>query len=147
MSNPTILKCFRPEAQKHYLREISIAFGHQHHNLPACLDTFYDAENYACMVYEYLEAGNLRDKLNEEGRLSVGQTVQCLQDILQALAYLHTQKIIHCDLKPENVLLRQGAERLEFVLADLGAAAYLREAQESRHTTASPGLCGTGAAV
>jgi len=134
-----VLKCFKADAQKHYLREISVAFGHQHPNLLACLDTFYDDGKNACIVYEYLEAGSLRDKLNEQGCLSIEQCLSCLCDLLQALSYLHDKKIIHCDIKPENVLLRrQTNEKFQYILGDLGAAANLREAQESQHTTASP---------
>lgn len=134
-----VLKCFKPDAQNHYLREISVAFGHQHPNILTCLDTFYDEGKNACIVYEYLVAGSLRDKLNDQGRLSVEQTVRCLRDLLQALSYLHSQNIIHCDIKPENVLLRRQAnDTFQYILGDLGAAANLREAQESHHTTASP---------
>ncbi len=134
-----VLKCFKTDAQKHYLREVSIAFGHQHPNLLACLDTFYNADNNACIVYEYLPEGSLRDKLNQQTRLSIKQSEQCLHDLLRALSYLHEKKIIHCDIKPENILLRpQGKATFQYILGDLGAAANLREAQESQHTTGSP---------
>jgi len=133
-----ILKCFSPTVQGAYLREMAAAFGIQHPNVNRCVDTFYLADGRTCMVYEYIAGGTLRDWLTTYGALSSAQIIRCLIDLLQALQHLHGLKIIHCDLKPENVLIQSPASgQLQFILSDLGAAAFVREAQEGQHTTGS----------
>jgi serine/threonine-protein kinase len=135
-----ILKCFPPERQDAFLREMSAAFGIEHPNINNCLDTLYlEAENRSCMVYEFIPGGSLRGYLQEHGALPSEEVFQCLKDILKALEYVHHKGFIHCDLKPENILLREQASgEIQYILADLGAAASIREAHEGTHTMSSP---------
>lgn len=57
--------------------------------------------------------------------------VQVLIEVAQAIQYLHSKKLIHCDIKPENVLLKSDSSKsiLGFVtkLSDFGLAKLLRE--------------------
>ncbi len=135
-----ILKCFPARQQQLYLREMAAAFGISHPNINRCLDTFYQDDGRPCMVYEYIAGGNLRGWLEQHGALDDDTVLSCLRDVLEALQHLHGLGMIHCDIKPENVLVRldDAGHPASFVLADLGAAAPLREARESHHTTASP---------
>lgn len=43
--------------------------------------------------------------LDDEGELSEPQAKICMQEILQALRYLHSKSIAHLDLKPQNILM------------------------------------------
>jgi hypothetical protein len=75
-------------------------------------------------VMEYLPGGSLSDRL--EGRsLGVKETVAVFREVGEALVYLHGKAILHCDLKPANVLLD---ERNQIRLADFGQARLSSEA-------------------
>jgi len=69
-------------------------------------------------VMEYLSGGSLADRLS--GRtLPVRDTVSVVREVAEALVYLHGKAILHCDLKPANVLLD---DRGQIRLADFGQA-------------------------
>lgn len=55
---------------------------------------------------------------------------QVLIEVAQSVQHLHAMKLLHCDIKPENVLLKSdGSKALGFVtkLSDFGLAKLLRE--------------------
>jgi len=134
-----ILKCFASQQRGAYLREMAASFGLSHPNIARCLDTFYLADGSGWMVYQFLPDGTLRDLLQAQGRPELKLVLKCLRDLLNALGYLHRLGLIHCDVKPENLLVRRAPGALaDFVLGDLGAASFVREAYEGRHTTGSP---------
>jgi serine/threonine protein kinase len=134
-----VIKCFKPSAKGAYLREIAAAFDLNHPNLVLCLNTFYRQDGVPCIVYEYLSGGSLMDLLANQQRIGLASSIACLKDMLGVLAYLHSGNRIHCDLKPENILLRPKPNGdYDFVLIDLGAACFLREAQQGRHITGTP---------
>ncbi len=134
-----VIKQFNSEGKSGYLREMASAFGLVHPNLAHCLDTFYSGNGQACMVYEYISGGNLQQCLKDKGSFDLRSTINCLRDILQALIHLHNLDRVHCDIKPENIFLRPTNDGdHEYVLGDLGAACFIREAREGRHSTGSP---------
>jgi hypothetical protein len=69
-------------------------------------------------VMEFLSGGSLADRLR--GRtLPVRDAVAVVREVAEALVYLHGKAILHCDLKPGNVLLD---DRGQIRLADFGQA-------------------------
>jgi serine/threonine protein kinase len=138
-ANEIVLKFFDPAAQSGYLREMAAAFGIEHPNLPRCLDTFHLPDGRACMVYEFVSGGTLTRWLGDHQRADPEVLFACLRDILNALDYLHGLGRIHCDIKPDNVFLKPTAAGLpQFILADLGAVCFVREARELRHKVGTP---------
>ena len=134
-----VFKCFDSSRHGYYLREIAAAFGLDHRNLVNCQDTFYLVDGRACMVYDYIPGGTLAERLKSQRVFDLESILQCLRELLEVLLYLHGSGRIHCDIKPENVFIRPLANGgCEFVLGDLGAACFLRQAQEGQHTMASP---------
>lgn len=49
--------------------------------------------------------GELQAILDEDGSLTEVQAQMCMREILNALQYLHSKRIAHLDLKPQNILL------------------------------------------
>ncbi len=75
-------------------------------------------------VMEFLSGGSLADRLS--GRtLPVRDAVAVVREVAEALVYLHGKAILHCDLKPANVLLD---DRGQIRLADFGQARLSSEA-------------------
>ncbi|MBZ4193515.1 MAG: protein kinase [Candidatus Contendobacter sp.] len=72
-------------------------------------------------LLEYAEHGSLRDWLTQ-GPLTEAQTWEMLIELSTALATLHECHTLHCDLKPENVLIRR-RQPLQLALTDFGGAA------------------------
>lgn len=85
------------------------------------------------MLFEYLAGGELFSRLRREGRFSVDVTLLYSSEILLALQFLHLNKIVYRDLKPENLLIDNTGH---IKLADFGFAKIL---EDERTFT----LCGT----
>jgi serine/threonine-protein kinase len=69
-------------------------------------------------VMPYLKEGSLRDLLNEKKRLPVNEALSIVSDVAEALESAHEGGLVHCDIKPENILMSAG----HAVLADFGIA-------------------------
>lgn len=75
------------------------------------------------LVMDYVEGGSLRQLITENGALSVEMTIRMGLQILDAFRLIHTQGIVHRDVKPENILYHKLASgELHFLLTDFGVA-------------------------
>ena len=92
------------------------------------------------MVMELLEGDSLRTRLNDyrarDERMPLGDVARILLDVLEGLAYAHSEGMIHRDVKPANILL---SKRGRPVLTDFGIAQIVGG---TRHTV-SGALMGT----
>jgi serine/threonine protein kinase len=68
------------------------------------LDVGWDAEP-PYYVMEYIEQGSLDDLARQQGTLEVPQAVELVREIAVGLAHAHGKGVVHCDLKPANILL------------------------------------------
>lgn len=69
-------------------------------------------------VMDFAEQGSLSARL-KQGSIRIGEAVEMFRQIAQALAYVHAKGILHCDLKPGNILLDATGRAL---VADFGQA-------------------------
>jgi serine/threonine protein kinase len=70
------------------------------------------------LVFEYVEGLTLAERLDEDGRCTPGDVVRLGMQLAAMLHYLHGQGVVHCDLKPTNVVLRDGrAVLIDFDIA------------------------------
>lgn len=92
-----------------------------------------------CVVVEYLPGGTLKTFLirNKRKKLAFKVVIQIALDLARGLSYLHSKKIVHRDVKTENMLI--DANR-SLKIADFGVARV--EAQNPRDMTGETGTLG-----
>lgn len=104
-----------------YLTEAALAGKLNHPHVVAIYDAVNDAEQ-SYIVMEYVPGGTLEQYCQFDTLLPVEQLVTLVFKASLALAYAQQQGIIHCDIKPGNLLLAEGDE---IKISDFGAAHYL----------------------
>ena len=77
-----------------------------------------------------------------KGRLSERVTKFLATQILMALKYLHSKSVVHCDLKPENVLLATNSYFPLIKLCDFGFARLIGEKSFRRSIVGTPAYLG-----
>ncbi|MGH9106295.1 MAG: serine/threonine-protein kinase [Acidimicrobiales bacterium] len=93
------------------------------------------------IVMELVPGETLRDLLRRERVLTPELALAIACQVVEALAHAHTHGLVHRDVKPANVLLRdEGAEMFRVKVADFGIA---KAAAEAGDLTASGTLLGT----
>lgn len=78
-------------------------------------------ENKIVIDMEYVRGQNLQELLRGEGILSIDRALDITDQVLDALAYAHSQQTVHRDIKPANILIgRDGVVKLvDFGLAEI----------------------------
>ncbi|KAI4326701.1 hypothetical protein MLD38_031988 [Melastoma candidum] len=96
-------------------------------------------KNVCCVVVEYLPGGTLKSYLikNRRRKLAFKVVVQIALDLARGLSYLHSQKIVHRDVKTENMLLDKNRT---LKIADFGVARV--EASNPNDMTGETGTLG-----
>ncbi|MGI6643866.1 MAG: Stk1 family PASTA domain-containing Ser/Thr kinase [Bacillota bacterium] len=121
------LKVLRPEMSEddefisRFRREAQSVASLSHPNIVSIYDVGEDSGLYF-IIMELVEGETLRDMLRARGRLSVPEALQITSKICQGLAHAHARRIIHRDIKPQNILITpQG----DVKVADFGIARAL----------------------
>jgi eukaryotic-like serine/threonine-protein kinase len=100
-----------------FLREIRIAAGLSHPHIVPLIDSG-ESEGRLFYVSTYVSGGSLRDRLNGERTLALGDALRVTHQVGSALESAHRNGYVHRDVKPENILLSDG----HALLADFGVA-------------------------
>ncbi|XAR55592.1 Non-specific serine/threonine protein kinase [Bertholletia excelsa] len=123
------------QGKKEFCTEIAI-IGNIHHLNLVKLRGFCAQGKERLLVYEYMNRGSLDRTLFGNGPvLEWQERVDIALGTARGLAYLHSgcqQKIIHCDVKPENILLHDHSQPK---LSDFGLSKLLSPEQSSLFTT------------
>lgn len=110
--DPHIFKRFQREAQA--LKRL------EHPNIVRFFGLFRDG-NTTFLLEQFVDGITLRELLRKQGRLSREQVLVVLRGVSAALTYAHQNNVVHCDIKPENVMLDEGGQ---IYLTDFGIARH-----------------------
>jgi serine/threonine protein kinase len=122
------------DEQEDFFREARILAELQHpHILPLIDVNIYEGLPY--IITEFATHGSLRNRLNHQATspLPSSEALSILRQVGEALHFAHQHNIVHCDVKPENILF---TARNEAVMADFDIARVLNRANSAVH---SPG--------
>ncbi len=126
--HPHLAGAEQKDALARFFHEARVMASLRHPNVVAVLDL---DEASRRIVMELAAGGTLRDVLRERGKRSVRRAIERHGQVLSALAAAHRRGIVHCDLKPGNLMFRRDADLpgVEVMLGDFGVA-HLPEASE-----------------
>ena len=85
-------------------REIQLAAKLQHPHIVPLLTAGAQGD-LLYYVMPFIKGESLRAKLAREGELPVGEAARILRDVSDALAYAHSEGVVHRDIKPDNVMI------------------------------------------
>ena len=118
-----------------FLAEIRVTAALQHPNILPLYDSG-EADGLLYYVMPLIEGESLRDRLDREKQLPVGEALAIIRTVAGALDFAHARSVVHRDIKPENILLQHG----QALVADFGIALAATVAGGSRLTEAGISL-------
>uniref|UniRef100_A0A4W3GVD1 Serine/threonine-protein kinase n=1 Tax=Callorhinchus milii TaxID=7868 RepID=A0A4W3GVD1_CALMI len=128
-----------PTKQESQLRNEVAILQNLHHPGVVNLECMFETPERVFVVMEKLHGDMLEMILSsEKGRLPERITKFLITQILVALRHLHFKNIVHCDLKPENVLLASADPLPQVKLCDFGFARIIGEKSFRRSVVGTP---------
>ena len=113
-----------------FIREARTIASLSHPHIIRVLD-FGQEDNIPYLVMEYAPNGTLRQLFPKGTRLPVATILPYVRQVAEALDYAHQRRLIHRDVKPENMLL---GPNMDVLLSDFGIALITQTTREqSRH--------------
>ena len=125
--DPSIFKRFRREAAA--LKKLA------HPNIVPFYG-LYQTADFAFLLEGYVDGPTLKEVLKRKGRLTPDEALTVLKGVSAALNYAHAHGVVHCDIKPGNVMIDSGGR---VYLTDFGIARH------AESVTATVGVAGTPA--
>lgn len=124
--------------RRRFVREAKNLSKLRHPNIVNVLEAF-EANNTCYYVMEYMEDGSLDELIAKRHGLSEEETVKYSLQIASALAFMHSNKMLHLDLKPKNIMMNND----NAVLIDFGLSKqYDRNGEPESSTTVGAGTPG-----
>ncbi|NJP09232.1 MAG: serine/threonine protein kinase [Leptolyngbyaceae cyanobacterium RU_5_1] len=121
-----------------FLRELRFLLSLQHDHIVTC-QALEQTRTGRYLVMDYCEGGTLRSLLDEDVRLHPIQGLKLVMQVLVGLEHAHQQGIVHCDVKPENILLTVSPEGWIARISDFGIARLNLELSKAKFSnTGSP---------
>ena len=124
LNRPVAIKVLSPElaatspARKRFVREAQAAAAIRHEHVVAIHDV--GKEPIPFLVMEYIAGQTLQQHLDTKGPLDTAEVVRIGRQIALGMQAAHAIGLVHRDIKPGNVLVESGSERVK--LTDFGLA-------------------------
>lgn len=130
------------ETEKEYVKKLTAEFcisSTLHHpNIVETVDLIQDENQHWCEVMEFCPGGDLYAAI-KKGGMSPSEVECCFKQMLNGVAYLHSQGVAHRDIKPENLFFDTKGH---LKIGDYGASTVYRLPWEAT-VHMSTGLCGS----
>ena len=117
-----------------FRQEAQAAAKLSHPNIVNIYDVGYD-ENVHFIVMEFVRGETLKEYIEKHGHLPINTSIQIAFDIGEALENAHANGIVHCDIKPHNILV---TETGRIKVADFGPGCEFRRKQRPHRPRFSP---------
>ena len=150
IDRPVALKLLHPElaenrlAMRNFQREAKSVAKLRHENIVGLHDFGISESGEPYLVMEYVDGTNLADILLKEPILPLDRVIKLSRQVCAGLAEAHSKSIIHCDLKPSNILVLGSPPNETVKLVDFGIAEVMpRENKFDTAITAKFFICGT----
>lgn len=113
-----------------FRQEAQAAAKLSHPNIVNIYDVGYD-ENVHYIVMEFVRGETLKEYIEKHGQLPINTSIQIAFNIGEALENAHANGIVHCDIKPHNILV---TETGRIKVADFGIARAVNSVENSDRT-------------
>jgi serine/threonine-protein kinase len=114
-----------------FLHEIRTTARLQHPHILPLYDSG-EANGTLFYVMPFVEGESLRERIEREGPIDVGEAIRLTREVADALSYAHGQGLVHRDIKPANILISNN----HAVVTDFGVARAVTPIASERLTVA-----------
>lgn len=128
------------EATRRTVREIAALQLCDHPNIARLFEVgihTYQGNSYDFLLEEFLAGGTLAQKLEDQGTLNTNQTLRLGGKLIDAISHLASHKLVHRDLKPDNIMYRENFSTP--VIVDFGLVRDLAAVSLTQTWAAQPG--------
>lgn len=126
-SQSGIFRSYRNKFQKEALNLSKM----QHTGIVKVLEVFKQ-NNTSYIVMEFMNGGSLDDYILRKGRVSEEEAIRHIGNVANALAYMHSQQMLHLDLKPQNIMFNANQQP---VIIDFGLSKHYNVSGEPESST------------
>ncbi len=128
---------FFENGKRNFLEEARTLAKFSNESSIVSVQDFFSENNTAYIVMEYLEGTNLKDYIEQNGKMTFEQTITMLTPVMKSLSRIHAQGLIHRDISPANIMiLTDGTVKL----LDFGAAREFNGDEKSLSILLKPGF-------
>jgi eukaryotic-like serine/threonine-protein kinase len=132
----------KPEAVARLRHEAQIAGGLRHENICAVFDVGILDNSSPYVVMERLHGETLASRLSRTGPVPVAELVEIMLQVLEGLRAAHARKVLHRDMKPDNIFLAEVAGRVVAKVVDFGISKGMGD-DKAHHLTRTGMVMGT----
>ena len=133
----------RPRFRERLEREVATIISIKHPNVVPIHDVVDEEIGELYLVMDYVAEGNLADYVEKNGPLPWQLGLTLILQVARALLVAHRNDVLHRDVKPSNMLVRQAEDDFWVMLSDFGIAQVIGARGSRRPGRLYPGRCAT----